>query len=193
MSEPKKDKKKSKDGEADSTPTKDKKPAEEDKKKVVEEAVEELSESDDEADETPADKVGFVEISEKKPDKFKTRYAILNGGSLFIYKDAQVRDCIMYYCEKSHRAVWISCVNSAVVFCVVFFMSTHLCFIYITMRGIRQGFAFVHLVCTSYFDASMVWGSVAGLRFNNRHRMVLTVFVIGNACRMLSRLRQESG
>jgi hypothetical protein len=84
MSEPKKDQK------GDATPTKDKKGSEEDKKKVAEEAIDELSESDDETDETPADKVGFLEIAEKKPEKFKTRYAILNGGSLFLYKDAQV-------------------------------------------------------------------------------------------------------
>eukprot|EP01122_Echinamoeba_exundans_P001677 TRINITY_DN1168_c0_g1_i1.p1 TRINITY_DN1168_c0_g1~~TRINITY_DN1168_c0_g1_i1.p1 ORF type:complete len:353 (-),score=115.85 TRINITY_DN1168_c0_g1_i1:61-1119(-) len=61
----------------------------EEKKQALEEVEDELSESDEEDDATPADKAGYIEIGKKK-DKFKTVYAILSGGSLFYYKD--IRD-----------------------------------------------------------------------------------------------------
>lgn len=62
----------------------------EEKKQAIDEVEDELSESEEEDDATPADKAGYIEIGKKK-DKFKTVYAILNGGSLFYYKDIRVR------------------------------------------------------------------------------------------------------
>jgi hypothetical protein len=65
----------------------------EEKKQALEEVEDELSESDEEDDATPADKAGYIEIGKKK-DKFKTVYAILSGGSLFYYKDIRVRSLV---------------------------------------------------------------------------------------------------